>query len=195
MKKIFIPILATGIFFYSCSNSHTETPQTETPPADTAKAPADTVATAATPAKSFDVIGSELLQNETFGNIKIGLTAAQTQEALGKPEKKGEKAEWEADGETHQKWNYKGIELDMIGKEQQTIASISITAPSTLKTSKNIGIGSPKAEVETAYAGMIDKSATDEGSENIIAGTMYGGIIFQIENGKVKEIFAGAAAE
>jgi hypothetical protein len=193
MKNIFIPILATGIFLYSCGNSHTDAPST--PASDTTKAQADSIVTAAVPTKALDVIGTELLQNETFGNIKIGLTAAQTQEALGKPDKKGEKAEWEADGETHQSWTYKGIELDMTGKEEQTINNINITAPSTLKTSKNIGIGSTKAEVEAAYTGAIDKSATEEGSENIVAGTVYGGIIFKIENGKVNGIFVGAAAE
>lgn len=191
MKNIFIPLLAAGMFCYSC-NPHSDSAATTA--TDTTKASLDTVATAPVQAQSMDVIGTDLLKNEQFGTIKIGHTAAQVKEALGAPDKKGEQAEWEADGEMHQTWIYKGIEIDMIGKEQ-TVNSINITAPSTLKTSKNIGIGSSKAEVETAYAGAIDKTATEEGSEDLIAGTVYGGIIFKIENGKVSGIFAGAAAE
>lgn len=194
MKKIYIPFLIAGLFCYGC-NTSTNPSETKATADSLNQNASDTVSANTVPAKPLDEIGLELLQKEQFGAIKIGLTAVKTTEALGTPEKKGKQEEWEADGETHQLWEYKskGLSLDMIGKEEQVISSIDITAPSTLKTTKNIGIGSTKEEVEAAYADAIDKSNPE--STDIVAGTIYGGIIFRMENGKVTGIFAGAAAE
>lgn len=187
--------IVASLFCYSCNNSSTDSAATKAITDSLAKAVADSVSAPAQVAKSLDDIGFELLKTERFGNINIGLTATQTTEALGVPEKKGKQEEWEADGESHQSWDYKnkGIVLDMMGKEEQVISSITISAPCTLKTSKNIGIGSTEAEVKAAYDFAIDKANTEAGQ--IVAGTVYGGVIFGIENGTVTSIFAGAAAE
>ena len=70
---------------------------------------------------------------------------------------------------------------------------ITITEPCEFKTTRNIGIGSNMEEVQTAYRQEINAKSSN--TETIIAGTVYGGIIFNFENKKVKSIFIGASAE
>jgi hypothetical protein len=54
-------------------------------------------------------------------------------------------------------------------------------------------VGSSLEEVTAAYKNDIDPR--NNGSETIIAGSPFGGIIFTFEKNKVKSIFLGAAAE
>jgi hypothetical protein len=75
----------------------------------------------------------------------------------------------------------------------QVIGMLTISEPCELKTSRRIGIGSNMEEVKSAYKVAIDPSSSD--SETIVAGSVYGGIIFKMENNKVKSIFIGASAE
>lgn len=145
--------------------------------------------------KAYDEIGFELLKTECMGDIKIDMTAQKVVELLGEPDKKSTSAMWESDGEYHQTWNYKGITLDLVGEENknQVISMITITGPCSLKTKRRIGIGSDISEVKGAYPKAIDPAFSD--SLSIVAGTTYGGIIFNFEDQKVKQIFFGAAAE
>ncbi len=79
-------------------------------------------------------------------------------------------------------------------KSAQSIAAITISQPSTLKTDKGISIGSKANEVATVYQANVN---SDESSPNqvIVVGSIYGGIQFFLENGTVKSIFIGASAE
>jgi hypothetical protein len=70
---------------------------------------------------------------------------------------------------------------------------ITINPPCKFKTQKGIGIDSDYKNVETAYQKYIDIKSSNE--NEIVAGSIYGGIIFRFENQKVKSIFIGAAAE
>lgn len=118
---------------------------------------------------------------------------------LGEPEKKSEPAVWGSDGLEHQTWYYssKGIELGLSKNDEskQVIYSVKLEKPCILKTSRGIGIGSTKAEVLDAYKKEIDPVENGGGSSAIVAGTVYGGLIFTLENDIVASIFIGAAAE
>ncbi len=81
----------------------------------------------------------------------------------------------------------------MIGKTEPKINSILISEPCTLKTKKQIGIGDSQQAVKAAYADFIDKESSD--ATTIVAGTVYGGLLFTLEGEKVKTIFIGASAE
>ena len=48
--------------------------------------------------------------------------------------------------------------------------------------------------MKAAYADAIDPESGAE-DESIVAGSVYGGVIFSMRDGKVEEIFIGAAAE
>jgi len=139
--------------------------------------------------------GTSLMKNESFGKIKLGVGAKKIIEILGVPESKTKAELWGADGEYHQQWNYteKGIQLDFMGDSVQVVNMITLSEPCKLKTSRNIGIGSSIEDVQRAYGKEINQAASS--SESIVAGTIYGGIIFNIDNRKVKSIFSGASAE
>jgi hypothetical protein len=75
----------------------------------------------------------------------------------------------------------------------QTVKSISISAPCSYKTNRNIGIGSTSDEVLAAYKAEIEEENISE--SEILAGSVYGGVVFHLENDRVSSIFIGAAAE
>jgi len=139
----------------------------------------------------------DLMNNESLGNLKLGLPQTEVLSQLGKPDEKSKATVWEADGLTHQEWSYKakGIILDMSGQSENnfTIGSITITPPSSLKTKTNVGIGSTLDEVTNAYKAYIDPSLSD--TAYVVAGSVYGGLVFTFTRKKVSSVFIGAAAE
>lgn len=117
---------------------------------------------------------------------------------LGKPLEKGEDTYWGAIGTYVQRWSYAedGIELEMESDnegEAKRVLMITIVAPCQMKTSKNIGIGEDIFVVDMAYKDNIDKESSND--TQIVVGSVYGGVIFNFENGYVTSIFIGAAAE
>ncbi len=137
------------------------------------------------------------MQEESLGDIHLGLAAAKLSQLLGTPTTKTKPVEWGADASYHHTLTYKkqGIELDMVEEMDKSIVvnMITITAPSQLKTKRGIGIGSSSRAVHTVYKKEISSDFSDE--ETIVAGSIYGGVIFGIKNHQVSSIFIGAAAE
>lgn len=193
MKNNILPSIGILVMCFSSCNTNTE--ENKTSVSEIKNQQDSILAPELYKGKGYDEIGFELLKTECMGDIKIDMTAQKTIELLGEPEKRSTPVMWEADGEYHQTWNYKGITLDLIGEENknQVISMITITGPCSLKTKRRIGIGSDISEVKQAYPKAIDPSFSD--SLSIVAGTNYGGLIFNFEDQKVKQIFLGAAAE
>ncbi|MCW6036567.1 hypothetical protein K4A83_09875 [Spirulina subsalsa FACHB-351] len=143
--------------------------------------------------------GFDLMQSETLGGwLKVGLPASAIVDQLGDPPQKGEAVFWGAIGTYVQQWDYpsQGINLQMESEEsdgEQRVLHLTLSSPSNLKTRQNIGIGSFRTEVEQAYQeyGQV----TPDNPNTFIAGTVYGGIIFEFEDDQVTHIFIGAAAE
>lgn len=145
--------------------------------------------------KDYLDIGFGLMKDESLDFLKENLFDIVVLKKLGEPEEKSEAIVWGADGLEHQTWFYKikGIELDMVrDKDNQVINMITITYPCTYKTKRNIGIGSTKDEVISAYKNEIDPTNI---KGIIIAGTVYGGIIFHFVDNHVSLIYIGASAE
>jgi len=141
----------------------------------------------------------QLMRDEAIGALKIGLQREQAIRIAGAEPKAGRIEEWGADGLFHQQLTFKnaGVSLSMVSQTKsspQTIESITVVAPCALTTRKGVGIGSSEAEVMKAYRRQHNKKESTPGS-CFIAGSTYGGIIFQIKNGKVSRIFLGAAGE
>ena len=138
-------------------------------------------------------------RRETLGGLRINLPEKDVLKLLGQPAKRGELVFQEADGSYVQDWHYpdKGIDLAMGGKKKtgpKTIAGITAHASCTLATGKGIKIGSPETAVRKAYARFVDRDASAEPGTYVV-GSIYGGIIFNFEKGKVSQIFFGAGAE
>jgi len=135
---------------------------------------------------------------ESFGETKIDQKAEDLIKLLGEPDKKDKAMEWEADGLMHQNWVFMkvGLQFDMTWEATspvKTIASINADIPNNWKTKAGMGIGNTYTEVQNAYKRDIDKESTTK--EQIVVGSVYGGIIFTFKNDKVIHVFLGAAAE
>ena len=139
------------------------------------------------------------LKSEQLGGLKLYMPEKAVLKLLGNPKEKGTLVFQEADGEWVQDWEYPaaGLSITMGAKKKggaKTIANITATAPCTLATKAGIKIGSPAAEVVKAYKSHLDKENPPT-AKHIVAGSVYGGIMFDLEKGKVTRIFIGAAAE
>ena len=140
-----------------------------------------------------------LMREESLGKLKLDLSAQQVIQLLGNPTQKGQVEFWGGDALYHQYWYYpnQGITLSMASeteKGQQNIAFIKLVFPSTLPTKRGITIGSSIEEVSLAYAKEKDQEMSIP-DQTFVAGSIYGGLIFTFDNGRVIEIFLGAAAE
>lgn len=140
-----------------------------------------------------------LMREESLGKLKLDLSAQQVIQLLGNPRQKGQVEFWAGDGLYHQYWYYpnQGITLSMASetkKGQQNIALIKLVSPSKLPTKRGIKIGSSIEEVSLAYAKEKDQEMSIP-DQTFVAGSIYGGLIFTFDQGRVIEIFLGAAAE
>ncbi|WP_038170806.1 hypothetical protein [Verrucomicrobium sp. BvORR106] len=143
--------------------------------------------------------GFALMKEEALNEIRLEMPQQAVLKVLGKPAKKGEDVEWEAIGEHVQEWQYpaQGVTLQMASVKKggaKKVLCVAQKAPGALATRKGLRIGSSEAEVRKAYGALEDKEASRKG-EIFVAGTVYGGLVFHFEKGKVSEIFLGAMAE
>ncbi len=148
--------------------------------------------------------GFALMQSERLGPLRLGLPAGQVLKALGKPYEKSECEVWAADGAEHQQWRYpaQGIVLGMIAEgagNVQQIDAITISAPCRFRTTRDMGIGSGRRAVLEAYRKEIAQPSGDSAvgisNDAVIAGSVYGGVVFTIKDNKVTGVFIGAGAE
>jgi hypothetical protein len=140
-----------------------------------------------------------VMKNEAFGALKIDMPALQVKVQVAEMPAMGPKRLWGADGMMHQTWKYPnlGLEIDMTSEDKkaaQTVSAITVKAPSILQTRRGIHVGSRESEVAKAYKGDISKEESKPG-QTIVAGSLYGGVVFTIEKGVVSTMFLGAAAE
>jgi hypothetical protein len=145
--------------------------------------------------KDYLEIGFNLMKSETIGEIKTGITYERVIELIGKPEEESKVEMSQVDGSYYQSINYskKGIEIVLVVDSVKKVSNILINKPCSLKTSKQIGIGSSFDEVQNAYKESINPEFSD--TESIVVGTVYGGIVFSLENRKVKTIYVGISAD
>jgi hypothetical protein len=138
-------------------------------------------------------------EKEQIGKLHLGLSEREVNQIIpGKPAR-GPEELWGADGQYHQEWRYaaRRLTLGMVSKQKggpQSVGSLMITSPSTLQTQKGIGIGSTEAEVVKAY-GRFRNAGDSKPGELFVAGSIFGGIMFDFQQGRVNRIFIGAATE
>jgi hypothetical protein len=198
-KKIVPMIFVLGFsLFYFCGTRKAQD-KNERPESGLNKTTVDT-ADKNVKIQSADTAFS-LMKSESIGQIKIGLIGDSLIKRFGQPDSMGATQMSEASGAYVQKWEYRqaGMKLEMESPDslgQKHVASIEAVFPCTLSTKKGIKIGSQLADVEKEYGDFEDKE-NGEGKTNtsFVAGSIYGGIIFSLENEKVTKIFIGASAE
>lgn len=140
----------------------------------------------------------EFMNKERIGALRIGMSEAEVRRALpGQPRRTREQFQ-AADGRYVLRWKYPehGIELVMGAEKKgaaKQIDTIRCQGSCTLRTARGVGIGSALADVEKAYAAEFNKE--DSGKDVFVAGSIYGGLIFNFKAGKVSAMLLGAAAE
>lgn len=142
---------------------------------------------------------SDWYQRVKLGPLHLGLDAASVVAALGEPTEKSDPVEEGATGLFVTEWSWPAqgawITLSSETKEgPQAIERLQLTSPCPLKTPEGIGIGSTAEQVLFAYKAQLDPE-TPPTEQAIVAGSLFGGIIFTLEKRVVTEIFLGAAAE
>jgi hypothetical protein len=144
-------------------------------------------------------ISPALMQSDSLGDLRIDMPERKVIELLGEPEEKGEQLLSEADALYHQEWRYprQGVFLDLVSTstdDKQRIASIRAGLHSILETTKGIKVGDSFAAVNKAYRDQLDADNSDP-PFTLLAGSLYAGLLFSFEEGKVIQIFLGAVAE
>lgn len=151
---------------------------------------------------SYAEIGWELMQKEGFGALKLGMVNTALIKLLGNPDSISTEVFWGADGAYHSHWIYteKGIRVGLtrVGDDASENAlkmmdRISIYAPCELTTERGIGLNASIADVKQAYKKAIESTELED--DYLVAGSVYGGLIFKFKNDRVEEIFLGARAE
>ncbi len=84
------------------------------------------------------------------------------------------------------------MESDEYAKDKRAF-QIEIVSPSPFKTSKGIGIGTTKEMVLESYSNEINNGESEP--DAIVVGSIYGGTVFFLTDGKVCRIFIGELAE
>lgn len=140
-----------------------------------------------------------LMNSDGLGELRLDMPERRVIELLGEPEEKGEKLLSEADALYHQEWRYprQGLFLDLASAstdDKQRIASIRAGLHSVLETTKGIKVGDSFSSVNKAYGDQLDADNSDP-PFTLLAGSLYAGLLFSFEEGKVIQIFLGAAAE
>jgi len=140
----------------------------------------------------------KLLEAERIGNLSLGLSEQEVMRDMNCTLEYGKDKLLEADGLYHQDWKCMdaGLILDMSSEEinaTKVVESITLFSPSTLTTKYGVGIGSTEKEVINIYKDHWNEAHSSESI--FVAGSIYGGVIFTFEEGKVINIFLGAAAE
>lgn len=145
---------------------------------------------------------TQLMAAENLGGIKIDMAEKNLMKLLGQPKKKSAMTFQGGTGEYHQTWLYpdKGLEITLSAGESKTgakkVALFTASSGCSLTTTKGIKIGSSEADVRKAYGSFEDKeNASATRKDSFVAGSIYGGIIFNFKDNKVSSIFFGAAAE
>lgn len=137
---------------------------------------------------------------ERIGGLRLGMPEKGVHANIACKPKKSKEVLEAATGEYIQMWKCSecGIELKMSSGRKggpKTVASITVSSPCDLVTGRGIRIGSTEAEVLVAYGRYREEDGGSEEGKRFVAGSIYDGMIFDLEDGRVVAIFLGAAAE
>lgn len=147
---------------------------------------------------SFVVKDEDFLYDIMDGWLKLGLNQSEVLHKLGPPDEKSTEDFWGAIGTYVEKWNYnsKGITLQMDSENKggnKKVLMITVSKSNKMKTVKMVGINSNRDLIIEKYGAAINDGYSSK--KEIVVGSIYGGIIFELEDDKVKTIFIGAKAE
>jgi hypothetical protein len=137
------------------------------------------------------------MRSELIGDLAIGRSSAEIRSRHGEPVSMGAIEELAVTGEWEQVWTYAdGLVVTMRSSTRsgpQSLAAVTIEAPSKLLTRRGVGVGDPRSAVERAYG---DVAAPDAMPGSFIAGSVEAGLSFSFDqDGVVRRIRLGGVDE
>jgi len=137
-------------------------------------------------------------QCQQVGPLKLRMTETQLTPLLGKPASESKPVLEGATGLTikTRKYPKQGVILTLSregARKPWLLERFRVESPSVWKTPQGIGLGAGEEQIRTTYHSLIDSESTSP--QQVVVGTVYDGVIFQLNKGKVSSIFVGAAAE
>ncbi len=189
-----IPLLCMVCLVLSCGNSHSGKGKIKVSQDATQ---GDTTEALTESDDLYLEKGLDLMKTETAGELRIGMRYEKVTEYMGGPGKITEPEMSQADGSLCQSVDYpdNGVHLvfNIESDSVRRISNILVIEPCQLKTSRQIGIGSNFDDVRKAYSEVINPELSD--STEIVAGTSYGGVVFDFRNNKVRTIYIGITSD
>jgi hypothetical protein len=164
-------------------------PRAEAPPPE---------ASAAAPAPSPEADDAfALMRGESVGPVACGMPERDLRRLVGEPRRRGPRALEGATGLYVETWSFpSGLSVKMSAEDAAgpwRVSDVFVRRPSKLRTRRGVGVGASAELVRARYAGHLDDASS--GAERLVAGSVYGGLIFRLRGGIVESIFLGAAAE
>jgi hypothetical protein len=140
-----------------------------------------------------------VLHDEHIGPLRVGMPKEEVLRLVPGLWQHGPVIEEGATGEWVESWHEpkEGLDVGFSASTEygpRALRSVEITAPSRLVTRRNVGIGAAYDGVRAEYQDVLDRDFPPTPT-TIIAGSLYGGLIFRFEGGVVQSIFLGAGAE
>jgi hypothetical protein len=171
-----------------------DAPRPGLPPPE-ASAPAAATAAPGAPPGADDPFA--LMRGEALGPVTLGLPERDVRRLVGEPKRRGARTLEGATGLYVETWGFpSGLSIRMSAEGEAgpwRVGDVLARRPSTFRTRRGVGIGASAAMVRARYAGQIDEASS--GADRLVAGSVYGGLIFELRAGAVESIFLGAAAE
>ncbi len=135
--------------------------------------------------------GGEVFRSEKLGPVSLGDTESQIVSRLGQPQTKANASSAAGEGQI---WSYArlGIELKMVKQAGvPVVQAITAGKPCRFATKKGIKIGSTLAQLKKAYVSDT-WNRNETTADRIVIGSNERGLVFQLRESKVEQIFLGA---
>ncbi len=158
------------------------------------------VPSAACAASDVEERSESLIREQDVGGVHIGMRGDVVIERVGSGLRREEAQYAEADGAYHQTWTWPGLGLsiDMMADSASPspraweVGTIHVRAPSRLRTRAGVGIGSTVADLELVYGSC---KSPDAGTDQLLVGNVYEGLLFELRDDRVVAFHVGAFAE
>lgn len=140
-----------------------------------------------------------VLHAEAIGPYEVGLSKEAVLRLAPGLRQNGPVIEEGATGEWVELWSdpVEGLSVGFSAETEdgpRRLRSVDVEAPSRLVTRRGIALGATYASVLAEYGDVVDRDFSPTPT-TIIAGSLYGGMIFRFERGVLSSIFLGAGAE
>ncbi|WP_312782351.1 hypothetical protein [Brevundimonas sp.] len=113
-----------------------------------AKTPEQKAPESAAPARALDAAGAEVLTPQGYGPLKIGMTQAEVDAAVGPPPASAAEAEPSECRQYHPPRAPEGL---LVMTENGVLTRLTVTTGSSVKTADGVGIGYDGEQLKTKY--------------------------------------------